>query len=859
MRNLFSAGYSGAIMPVNPKHSVVSGVIAYPSVEALPEAPDLAVIVTPAATVPDILSALEARGTRAVVVISAGFTDDAGPVPRSSLLRHLRATDMRLIGPNCLGVLSSPKQINASFAHLHAPPGQLAFVTQSGAIATSMLDWGHDRGIGFSHLICLGDMLDVDFGDLLDHLASDPSTRAILLYIEGITATRKFISAARIAARAKPVILVKGGRAEAGARAAASHTGALAGNDAVYEAVFRRSGLLRVQSLEDLFGAAELLAKLPPPSGLNVAIVTNGGGIGVLATDALVAGGGALAPLTDSTRQALTATLPATGPSCNPIDLIGDAPPARYAIALETLAGDPTVDAILALNCPTAATSSVAAADALITAWHRAGNPALLTSWVGETSAETARHRFASHGIPTYRTPEQAIAALVYLVQYRRSQELLMQTPRSIPEAFTADTTSARSLVRRVTHQGRDWLAPTEVKRLLQAYQIPVVSGQQVEGAEAAAAAAKTLGQPVAIKIVSPQIPHKSDVGGVVLDLSTPAAVEEEARAMLARVAELRPDAVVEGLLVEPMINRRDQWELIIGATVDSQFGPVLMFGQGGTAVELIRDQSLELPPLNMRLAEALIDRTKVSRLLSGYRGRPAANRDQLALTLIKVSQLICDLPEVVDLDINPLLAYPGGVLALDARVRVAPASGSASARLAIRPYPTELERCVKTKDGHGLLLRPVRPEDEPMLARAFQALTPEQVRMRFFVPIKTLSHMQTARFTQIDYDREMALVLTDPGIAGTTRIYGAVRIFADSNLEHAEFAIVLDPEVTGQGLGRFLMQCIIEYAQHRGLASLYGDVLRENRTMLGLARSLGFNPSAHPDSSDLLRIRLCL
>jgi acetyltransferase len=858
LRNLFAAGFEGAILPVNPGRIAVQGSVCYPGVAALPLVPELAVIATPPAAVAGLLDQLGARGTRAAVVLTAGFgTDPGAPASRAALRTAAERHDLRLVGPNCLGVLSSAARLNASFAHLPALPGGLAFLTQSGAIVTSILDWAQARGIGFSHLVSLGDMLDVDFGDLLDYLAADPGTHAILLYIEAIGDARKFISAARAAARVKPLIVVKAGRHPEGARAAASHTGALAGDDAVHDAVFRRVGALRVDTLEELFDAAELLASGRRPRGPRVAILTNGGGIGVLATDALIAQGGALAELAPETLSALDARLPATWSRGNPVDIVGDAPGARYAAAAEILAADPGVDAVLALNCPTAIASSEEAAQALIECWGERREPMLITSWVGAASAEAARRRFAAAGIPSPATPEQAVRAFQYLIAHGRSQALLTQVPPSVPEAFAPDPGAARRLLSAALAAGRDWLTPPEVRALLDAYGIPRVAGQVAATPQAAAELARALGGKVALKIVSAQIQHKSDVGGVVLDLSRPETVAAEAAAMAERVRELRPAARIDGFLVEPMVDRRDSWELIVGATLDPQFGPVLLFGQGGTAVEVVGDRSLELPPLNLDLARALIERTRIARLLHGYRDRPPADLDALALTLLKVAQLVADLAEVVEFDINPLLADPRGVLALDARVRIA--AGDGAARLAIRPYPRELEERLRLADGRELLLRPIRPEDEPALRRAFADLSPEERRAHFSTSLRTVAEIDAARFTQIDYDRELALVVTIPGSPGRTPISGIARLLVDPDRERAEFAILLHPGIAGQGLGRRLLERIIAQARERGLTELHGEVARDNAVMRHLAAALGFAETPLPDTPELIRVTLAL
>jgi acetyltransferase len=861
-RNVFRGDFDGPILPVNPKHRYLHGVWTYPDVASLPATPELAVIATPPQTVPGIVAELGARGTRAAVVITAGFAEASGgdgEALQLAMLDAARPHNLRIVGPNCLGILVPGIGLNASFAHLSPRPGRLAFVTQSGATVTAILDWAEARGIGFSHLVSLGDMADVDFGDMLDYLANDRDTQAILLYVEAVCDGRKFMSAARAAARVKPVIVVKAGRHAEGARAAASHTGALAGADAVYDAAFRRAGMLRVYTLEELFDAAETLGMGCRPTGNRLAVLTNGGGVGVLAADAVVDAGARLAELSASTLAGLDAVLPRTWSHGNPVDMVGDAPGSRYAQALSVLAGDRGLDALLVLHCPTAVASATEAAQAVVDVLHREPKPALLTSWVGETAVAEARRLFAAQQVPTYATPEQAVCAFMYMVNYRRNQETLMETPPSVPEDFAPDTAAAQRIIARALAEDRSWLLEPEAKELLGAYGVPVVPTELAHTADEAAAIAARLGGPVVLKVVSPDITHKSDVGGVALDLVGPVAVKAAAESMRERVLQARPESRLVGFSVQPMVRRPGGYELIVGAAEDRQFGPVLLFGQGGTSAELVRDQALALPPLNMRLAHEVMSRTRVYELLQGYRGAPAANLDALALTLMRVAQLVIDHAEVRELDVNPLLADAYGVIALDARVRVGRASRSAADRLAIRPYPRELEEEIPLGDGRTLLLRPIRPEDEPSLQAAFANMTAEEIRLRFLVPVKTLTHVAAVRFTQIDYDREMGLILTEPGIPGRTEIYGVVNIIADPDNERAEYAIIVRHDMTALGLGTFLMRRIIDYARARGIGEIYGDVLHENRPMLRLCRALGFTETRVTDEPTLVRVTLRL
>jgi acetyltransferase len=861
-RNLFGGGFSGPVMPVNPKYVAVEGVLAYKDVASLPLAPDLAVIATPPESVPRLIAELGARGTRAAVVITAGFKETGNPrgaALQQAMLEAAQPHLLRVVGPNCVGIMVPGRGLNASFAHLAPRRGRLAFVAQSGAVITSVIDWALPRGVGFSHLVSLGDVSDVDFGDMLDYLAGDPETDAILLYIEAVRTPRKFMSAARAAARVKPVVVVKAGRSLAAARAAASHTGALAGNDAVYDAVFRRAGMLRVYTLDELFTAAEILATTRPPAGDRLAILSNGGGIGIMATDALEQHGGRLAELAPETIAALDRALPATWSHGNPVDIIGDAPPQRYEAALAPLLQDPGVDAVLALHAPVAVADGAEAARAVVRAFKSKPGKTLVTSWVGDQAARAGRQVFADNRIGTCRTPEEAVRAFMYLERYRSGRLALMETPPSVPEQFDPDAEAARTICRQALEAGRDWLSPDEVAALLRAYRIPQVQPHHADTPAAAAEAAAQIGGPVALKIRSPDIIHKTDVGGVALDLPNAQAVQKAAELMLERVTRNRPDARIDGFQVEPMLDRSRSHELIVGIAVDPQFGPCVLFGQGGTAVEVLNDIALGLPPLNMRLAFDLMRQTRVHELLKGHRGIPGANLSAVALTLIKVAQLAADVAELAELDINPLLAGPDNVLAVDARVRVAAVADPSMPRLAIRPYPKSLEKPVVIGDGRRVLLRPILPEDEPPLQRSFERLTPEQVRLRFFVPMKELGHTLAARLTQIDYDREMALILTEPGIPGTTEIFGVVRIAADPDNERAEYAVVVPEHMTGQGLGALLMREIIDYAVSRGIREIWGDVLRENAAMLGLVRKLGFRVTDDPDDPSLVRVTLDL
>jgi acetyltransferase len=855
MRNLLAGGFKGPIFPVNPKYDDVAGVKAFSRVTNLPGAPDMAVICTPPVTVPGLIADLGAIGTKAAVVLTAGLgaqMDAPGRTLNQSMLDAAKPHLLRILGPNCVGLLVPGIGLNASFAHTDALHGNLAFISQSGALVTTVLDWAKSRGIGFSHFISVGDRADVDFGDLIDYLGSDASTRAILLYIESIKTPRKFMSAARAAARNKPIIVVKAGRAPEGAKAAASHTGALAGADDVFDAAIRRAGMLRVDTLLDLFAAVETLSHHQKVSGDRLAIMTNGGGAGVMAADFAALGGGKLAELSQTTLDRLNKVLPPTWSHANPVDIIGDAPAERYVETLKALVEDPLTDAVLFMHAPSAIVPSEAIASACAPV-AKAAPRTVLSCWLGDQAVANARKVFHDAGVADYGTPEEAVKAFLQLVTYRRNHEMLMEAPASVPTEFTPDRETVRRLVAELIASGRDLLTEPEAKTVLAAYGIPVVQTRIAGSAAEAVTAAGSLGFPVALKILSPDISHKSDVGGVVLNLETSEALHSAADAMLHRVSSLRSGARVNGFTVQQMVRRPEAHELIVGAATDPLFGPVILFGQGGTAVEVIGDRAVALPPLNQPLARALVAQTRVAKLLDGYRNRPRADHE----ALVKVSQLVADIPEIVELDINPLLADDKGVLALDARLRVAPAAVSGPERLAIRPYPRELEESVSW-NGRDVLLRPIRPEDEAQHLRFIESLEPEDIQLRVFHSRRQISRSELTRLTQIDFEREMAFIATATSESGMPETLGVVRAIADPDNIQAEFAIIVRSDLKGKGLGRMLLDKMIRYCRNRRTRELTGDVLRINTRMIGLAKGAGCEiiPSAEPGA---VKIRLAL
>ncbi|MDP3668137.1 MAG: bifunctional acetate--CoA ligase family protein/GNAT family N-acetyltransferase [Telluria sp.] len=861
LRNVLDAGFGGTVYAVNPKYDTLSGLPVYHSVEQLPEAPALALICTPPATVPRIVAQLGELGTRAAIIITAGLAalrDGQGRTLRQAALDAAKPYLLRLLGPNCVGLLVPGICLNASFAHTGALPGRIAFVSQSGALVTAVLDWANSRGIGFSKFISLGESADVDFGDVLDYLASDADTGAILLYVEDVRNARKFMSAARAAARSKPTVVLKAGRAPEGAKAAASHTGALAGSDDVYDCAIRRAGMLRVFTTEDLFGAVETLARARPIFGERLAIMTNGGGPGVMATDALICGNGKLAALSGVSLDMLDQLLPPTWSRANPVDIIGDAPAERYRQTLEVLLKEPQADAILFIHAPTAIVPSAEIASTVVPL-ARSASRNILSCWLGGDAVAQARRLFSDAGIPTFDTPEEAVNGFLQIVNYRHNQDLLMQVPAAEGAHLAVQRERAQSIARAALAQGRSMLSEPEAKAILAAYGIAVVETRSVESVEQAQRAAVEIGFPVAVKIISPDITHKSDVGGVALDLDSVEAVRAAAQRMHKRLSELQPQARLTGFSVQHMARRPEAHELIVGISTDPVFGPVILFGQGGIAVEVVGDHAVALPPLNTVLARDLVGRTRVARLLAGYRNRAPADMEAILSVLIQIAQLAADIPEIVELDINPLLADSAGAIVLDARMRVAPADQSASSldRLAIRPYPAELEEEIEW-EGRPLLLRPIRPGDGAAHLAFFDALSAEDVRYRMFVRVRELQPSQLARFTQIDYDREMAFIATRPGPDGQPETLGVARVVADPDNVQAEFAVTVRSDLKGHGLGTLLMNKLIGYCRSRGTREIVGEALAHNTRVIKLARKLGF-AVAPATSEGAVHMRLLL
>jgi len=858
MRNLIDGGFAGSVYPVNPNHDSVFGRRCYGSVQAIEGAVDLAVIATPAETVLDVVRDCGERGVAAVVVCSAGFSETnqrmPGAVPGSVLGAEARRLRMRLLGPNCLGYMRPAASLNATFSKNIARPGSAALISQSGALCTAILDWAEPRGIGFSAMVSLGDAADIDFGEMLDYFALDAKTRSILVYVEGIHDARHFISGLRAAARAKPVVVVKAGRHRGGARAALSHTGAMVGADDVFDAALARAGAVRAQTVEQLFAAAQLLAGQHRVSGDRLAIVTNAGGPGVLAADRAADLGVVLAPLESTTIVTLNRALPAPWSHANPVDVLGDAPPERFAAAVSACLADKNVDGVLVVLTPQAMTEPLLTAQAVVQQ-HETSDKLLLACWMGEPQVATALEYFATKNIPAFKQPEGAVEAFAYLASYRRNQELLLQVPGPRAPHSAANTRAARAILQAALAEGRNVLTGPRARGVLAAFGVPLLPELEAADIAAARSAAETLGYPVALKILSPDIPHKSDVNGVRLNVGSADAVASVFEELVASVRRQRPQARIDGVTVEPMYHRSDGRELHVGVARDSVFGPVVSFGLGGTAVEVLRDRAVALPPLNSLIARNVLDRTRAGKLLAAFRHLPAANREAVVRTLLAVSEMACELPEIVELDINPLAADADGVVALDARLIIAAVPAlERYAHMAIHPYPTEMVQSMRLADGTEIELRPIRPEDAEIEAAFVRDLTPRSRYLRFMSGLRELSPQMLVRFTQIDYDRELAMIAVAHH-DGKEQQIAVARYITNPDGESCEFAVAVDDQWQRRGIGAKLLALLIAGAKARGLRSIEGEILTENVGMITLAERQGFQVKRSMDSAQTVHV----
>lgn len=841
MQNLLGGKFLGPVMPVNPAYDAISGEPCYKSVETLPLTPDLGVICTDPESVPEYLRDLGRRGVGAAVVLPPGYAKlprDRKKDLQTRMLEAAAPSGLRILGPSGLGLIVPGIGLNCSLSSSDVPLGRIAFVSQSASLFTAVLDWARTKGIGFSHLVSLGDRVDLKYADILDYMASDPNTRSILLYVESITDARSFMSASRAAARNKPVLVVKPGRR----LWTVFPPGPGEGRDEVYDEAFRRAGMLRVGEINTLFDAAQTLARSRPLRGDNLAILTNGGSLGVMAADALLEGGGGLAVYDVETEAALSARLGPNWLRQGVTDMGFDALPEDYAEALRLLLRAPGVNAILVIHVPFPGVSADDAARAMAAVVAKT-NRTVLACWMGyDPAGGEALKILNDAGVPTYETPDQAVSAFVHLLRYRKNQELLMEMPASLPSEYAPDPEAARAVVERAYAEGRLTLTDPEAKEVLGYYGVRAVASHVTEDIDDAVAAAEALGYPVAVKICSPDIPQPFDVGGIVLDVAGPEAVRKAAEAVRERVLSHKPEARIEGYVIQEMGRRAGAQEVTIKARVDAIFGPYVVFGQGGLAARVTRDKAVALTPLNMSLARDLIFRTRVSATMQGTAGQPGVDIDALCLTLNQVSQCIADLERIAAIDLNPVLSHPDGVTVIGAGIRLTPEAQPDAHRLAIRPYPRELEECATLRNGRHILLRPIRPEDEPAHHKFFEYLSPEDLRFRFFGVVRDLSHVEMAKLTQIDYEREMAFIATAPGQDGQPETLGVVRAATRPDNASAEFAVIVRSDQKGQGLGRLLLEKIIRYCRKRGTRELTGQALMENGGMQGLADKLGFS-----------------
>ena len=860
--NLVTSPFGGTVYPVNPKRPSVLGVKAYKSVSDIPEQVDLAVIVTPPPSIPGIIRECGENGVRGAVVISAGFKEigPEGAELERLLLKEALAADIRVVGPNCLGVMSPRSGLNATFASTIARPGSVGFISQSGALCTAVLDWSLKEMVGFSAFVSVGSMVDVGWGDLIYYLGNDPKTRSIVIYMESIGNARSFLSAAREVALNKPIIVIKPGRSAAAAKAAASHTGSLTGSDEVLDAAFRRCGVLRVNNIADLFYMAEVLSKQPSPRGPRLTIVTNAGGPGVLATDALIMGGGELAELTPTTMEAYNAVLPATWSHNNPVDIIGDASPERYAKALQIAANDPNSDGMLVILTPQAMTDPTQIAEQLKPLAKQEGKP-VLASWMGGVDVAAGEAILNRANIPTFPYPDTAARAFNYMWQYSYNLKGLYETP-SISEE-SADWSPDRKLVDQIIQksrgEGRTVLTEFESKQVLAAYGIPIARTIIAVDAEAAATAAGEIGYPVVLKLYSETITHKTDVGGVQLNLGDAAAVKKAFEAIQASVAAKVGAAHFQGVTVQPMVKLKDAYELIIGSSLDPQFGPVLLFGTGGQLVEVFKDRALALPPLNTTLARRMMEQTKIYKALKGVRGRKPVDLAALEVLLVRFSSLVAEQRWIKEIDINPLLASPDGLIALDARVVVhgPEVTREQIPQTAVRAYPSRYVAPWTMKDGGHVNLRPIRPEDEPMMVRFHETLSERSVYLRYFHLMnleQRTTHERLTRICFIDYDREMALVAVKRNPeTGEGEILGVGRLMKIHGTREAEIAVLISDNWQGRGLGKELLSRLLVVAADDKLANVVADILPDNRGVMRICEKLGFSLK-HSLDDDVVR-----
>ncbi|MGB9959608.1 MAG: bifunctional acetate--CoA ligase family protein/GNAT family N-acetyltransferase [Candidatus Bathyarchaeales archaeon] len=841
LKNLVGTGYSGVVYPVNPFKNTVQGITAYPSITKIPWKVDLAIIATPAHTVPQIVEECGKVGATGVIIISAGFREAGkeGENLEKQILEHKNRYNMRIIGPNSLGVIRPKIGLNATFADKTAMPGRIAFISQSAALCASVLDWASEANIGFSAVVSTGLMIDVDFGDLIDYFGADPHTRSIILYMECITNARKFMSAARGFARVKPIIVIKAGRFPESAKATFFHSGALCGEDTVYDAAFKRAGIVRVEAIDDLFNCAEALAMRANPKGPNLTIITNAGGPAIMATDCLISRGGRLAQLSNETVQSLKTVLPPYCCANNPVDILEEANVERFKKVMEICFKDQNSDGFLIIYTPQGAADPVSTVKAIIEASRQTSKP-VLASFIGEGVCRKARQFLQKRGIPAFNTPEQAVSTFMYMYSYTQNLELLYQTPEEISVEVSIPT-FLKEILRKAFNNGRSILNQAESLHFLEAYSIPVIKTVVAKTPEEAENIASELGYPIVMKASSPQIIHKSKAGGVILNVWSPAEVKTFFHKLVERVKEAHPEAEFQGVVLQPMVWKKG-YELLMGAKKDSQFGSVIIFGTGGVAAELTQDISVGLPPLNQVLARRLIEKTRIYKISKESDFRP--NFRLLEEILVKFSQLVIDFPEIKTIEVNPLIVDESSAVAVDARIEIDPEKilkeSHPHEHLVIAPYPRKYVSSWTLKNGAQVVLRPIKPEDEALLREFYCSLSEETIQFRFFQVFREFSHETLTRHCNLDYDREIAIVAETRETA--RKIVGVSLLTTDPGRKHGEFAVVVGDQWQGIGLGSKLVDCVIEVGKDMGLETIYGYVSSNNSRMIELCTRKGFN-----------------
>jgi acetyltransferase len=843
MNNIIGSGFDGIVYPINPKRTNVLGVKAYARLEDVPDKIDLAIIATPAKSVPAIVETCGIVGVSGVLLISAGFAEagDEGKELMRQISETIRKYKMRLIGPNCLGFIKPSIKFNATFASKMALPGKIAFISQSGALCTAILDWSIKQNVGFSHFVSIGSMMDVSFHDLIDYFGSDPHTNSIVIYMESLTDARSFLSAARAFSRNKPIIVLKAGKSAEGAQAAMSHTGSLAGNDFVFDAAFKRAGVVRVDTIEELFNIAQALAMQPRPTGNRLAIVTNAGGPGVIATDTLIIKGGKIAKLSDDTISELNNHLSPHWSKGNPVDILGDAGPKEYAKAVELCAKDKNVDGIFVVLTPQAMTDPTEVARQ-VAAVAKKCKKTVLASWMGADDIAEGQKLLESNNIPVYQAPENAVKCFMRMYDYSRNLDILHETPSQIPHNFQPNKEDSKKLIDEVLADNRTVMTEFEAKQLLANYQIPVIKNGLATTEEEAIIMANDIGYPLVMKIASPDILHKTDVGGVRLNILNEAEAIDAYHRILESSKEKVPNADIRGVFVEQMMKRK--YELIIGCKKDPIFGPTIVFGMGGVAVEVFKDTTVGLPPLNMALAMRIIEDTKIYKLIKGYRGMPGADITSIQFLLYKFAYLLMDFPQLSEIDINPFGVDERGGVVLDAKVlldkSVEVDDENSNKHLVISPYPSEFTSKHIMKNGQEITLRAIKPEDESMEKEMFSNFSERTQRFRFFQLIKDISHEQLVRYTQIDYDREIAII-AEVEEDGKKKMAGVVRLIADQYNETAEYAVVIADPWQHIGLGNKFTDYITDIAKARGIQKIYANVMAQNHIMQHMFRARGY------------------